>query len=106
MNGTYDHIPVDLVERRLWARRELRKLGSSFVQLSRQHGRSQPWITFAFSRPNYPAEKALADALSIPIERLFPERYDAEGNRLHYHHVGRERNKPQGVRNVKDSAAV
>jgi lambda repressor-like predicted transcriptional regulator len=46
------------------------------------------------AHPLLPQKMAIADALSVSVRELFPERYDEDGNQLH---AGRE-NSNSGAR--------
>lgn len=78
-----NRIPTNFTERTLWVQMQLRLKGLSFSAIGRQRGWSRAVVSEAMRRPSFPQEKAIADALDLSVRRLFPERYDARGNRLH-----------------------
>ncbi len=54
----------------------------------------------ALFQPSFPQELALANALDLTVQQLFPERYDSDGNRLHF-----VRNRSSDAVNPKGMAA-
>ncbi|SMH62877.1 helix-turn-helix domain-containing protein [Azospirillum agricola] len=48
-------------------------------------------------------ERAVAEKLHLPVQKLFPERYDAAGHRLR---PKRKRTTPRSPRNVKGQEAA
>lgn len=76
-------IPSNPYERASWVRHELRVRGKSFTSLARKLGVSRQAITQALYAPSAPAERALARALGVPVTKLFPERFAADGRRRH-----------------------
>ncbi|KKK65122.1 hypothetical protein LCGC14_2977320 [marine sediment metagenome] len=69
-------------QRALWVLYQLRLRGKNFATIGQELGLSNSNVRDALFRPNYRVEQKLANILDVPIETLFPERYDAEGNRL------------------------
>jgi len=62
-----------------WVLYQLKILGISVSKLAAAHGVSAQAMRNAFVRPYPRMEKALADALGLMPQELFPERYDADG---------------------------
>lgn len=76
-------VPRDPRERSIWVLAELRKAGSSFAAIARDIGVDRRGVSNAMYLPNMRVEQALADALGLTVEVLFPERFDEGGRRLH-----------------------
>ena len=77
-------IPSDSQERLGWVLYQLKARRSSFATIARKLGNDRSTVRRAMFQPSYPQEKAIADELGITVRQLFPERYDAEGNRRHW----------------------
>jgi Ner family transcriptional regulator len=94
---------TDARERNVWVQAQLRLAGTSFAAIARVHGWSRRAVSQAMTSASHPQEKAIAAALGVTQEQLFPERYDQEGNRLHQvrQHTGRG-----GADNVKTDRAA
>jgi lambda repressor-like predicted transcriptional regulator len=90
-------------ERHLWVKARLELLGTSFSAIARAHGWSPVSVHRALSVPLDRQEKAIAQALRVSQQALFPERYDEAGKRLHrvVKHTGDQR-----VCAVNESAAA
>ena len=76
-------IPTSPAERSLWVQMQLRLRGSSFAAIARKHGWAKTSVSMAMKTPSFPQEQAIAEELGLQIESLFPERFDADGRRLH-----------------------
>lgn len=76
-------IPADPARRRLWIIAELRLLGSSLTEVARDLRVTPQAVSNALRVPSGRIEKALAERLGMPVQHLFPERYRADGMRLH-----------------------
>lgn len=77
-------IPTDPRERAIWVQAQLKMRHTNFAAIGRTLGCTRRVVAMAMVLPSYRQEKAIADALGIPIERLFAERYDQRtGQRLH-----------------------
>lgn len=76
-------VPRDPRERSIWVQSELRKAGSSFAAIAREIGVDRRAPSQAMFLPNMRVEQALADAVGLTVEALFPERFDETGRRLH-----------------------
>lgn len=86
-------IPTDPFERREWVIYQLRLRGTTLTGLGRARGVSRQAVSQALFAPSYEIERAIAKALGIPVRRLFPERFDEHGHRLH---AIRGRPRPKG----------
>ena len=69
-------------QRAHWVLYQLRLKGKNFATIGQEFGISNSNVRDTLFKPNYRVEVKLAEILGVPIEELFPERYDAEGNRL------------------------
>jgi len=70
--------------RRAWVVFRLKLKGSSLSAVARKHGVSPQAVSNALDSPSAPIEAALAAELEVDVQQLFPERFDANGNRLIY----------------------
>jgi len=61
---------------------QLNLINSSFAAIGRLTGVSGQTVRGALFQPSLRQEMAIADTLGIAVETLFPERYDARGNRI------------------------
>ena len=81
----YDAVPTDPLKRRGWVVWQLKMRGGSLRQLARRVGLTQQSLSYGLVAPHGRAERAIADALDLTVQDLFPERYDpATGERLHH----------------------
>lgn len=97
-------VPTDIEERASWVQHQLRIRGTSLAAIARARGWSRRPIAMALRVPSFPQEQAIAEALGVAVETLFPERYDANGQRLH---AVRPKNRSRNatVRRVDSAAA-
>ncbi|MDQ2069345.1 helix-turn-helix domain-containing protein [Natronospira bacteriovora] len=72
-------MPQDSRQRREWIKYQLRLRGSSLAQVARDQGVSRDAATLALRKPYPRMERAIADALGLRPEQLWPERYDEAG---------------------------
>lgn len=77
------HIPTDPHQRRAWVLYQLKLRGMTFASIAEANGWSRTAVRQAMFLPSYPQEVAVAKALGLNPQQLFPERYDARGRRLH-----------------------
>lgn len=96
-------IPSSPAERSLWVQMQLRLRGSSFAAIARKYGWAKTSVSMAMKTPSFPQEQAIAEELGLRIESLFPERFDAEGRRLH---PIRKNSSRHGRGNVKGREVV
>ena len=75
-------IPKNPVERRAWVGYQLKIRGLSFQSLATKVGVQRSAITYALIGPSSHLEPVIAEALGLTAPELFPERFDAMGNRL------------------------
>ncbi len=69
-------------QRAHWVLYRLRLQGKNFKTVGDEIGISGSNVRDALFRSNWWVEVKLAETVGVPIEELFPERYDAKGNRL------------------------
>lgn len=74
---------ADTRQRAIWVMGELKYRGTSLNAISTRNGWSRSAVYRCLYQPSLPQEQAVADALGVGVPDLFPERYDADGNRLH-----------------------
>lgn len=77
------NIPNEALARAAWVQYQLKLRGLSLSRLARQHGWTPRVLSTALRVPSYPQEVALAEALELTVPQLFPDRYAADGTRLH-----------------------
>ena len=78
-------IPQDPAERRVWILYRLRVAGYTLGSLAREIGVSRRTPHTALVRPYPKMERAIATAVGLEPQQLWPERYTADGkpNRRH-----------------------
>ena len=74
--------PKNPAERRAWVVYQLTVRGQSLASVAASLGVCRQAVSGALMTPSERIEQALADALDLPIETLFPERFDAKGVRI------------------------
>ena len=72
----------------------VRKRGWTLKGLARDHGLPLNACQQACAQPRYHGEQVIAEALGIPAQRIWPSRFDAQGNRKHQHRTRRKSNAP------------
>lgn len=78
---TFD-IAINPVKRRAWVQYALRSRGLSISEIARRENVKRWAVSQALDRPMARLERAIASAVEIPVQLLFPERYDQKGRRL------------------------
>ena len=73
------YILSDPEKRREWIKQALRDRGSSMAQVARDHGVTRDAATLAMKKPYPRMERAIARALNLEPQQLWPERYDHQG---------------------------
>lgn len=73
------NIPREPVERRAWINFQLRRRGLSLAAIARQEGVCQQAVSAALLQPSFRIEKAIAAAIDLTPEELFPERFGPRG---------------------------
>lgn len=59
----------------------IKKRGTSMAELSRNAGLSETAVRVSLDRPFLRAEEVVIGFLKLPPKKIWPDRYDAEGNR-------------------------
>jgi len=73
----------DPIKRRAWVIYQLKLQGLNLTSLARETGVSQPALSAALLSPSSDLEEVIAAAVGVPVKELFPERFAANGRRLH-----------------------
>ena len=102
----------DPAKRRAWVVYQLNLRGESLASLARRYGLDRKTPGRALSVPYPRMERAIAEAVGVPVHILFPERYAPNGERLI--RMGRPKksiamskhNTRAGDRNVDGEAAA
>ncbi len=103
----------DPVKRRVWVIYRLMLMGMTLADVARSANVERTTLYHAFLRPYPRMELAIAQALGLKPEQLFPERYDRHGlpakrgTKVHgsYHHGGKD-NPKRVSRNLQAKAAA
>lgn len=74
--------PKNPADRRLWVGYHLKKRGSSLGRIAASLGVARQSVYSALMTPSERIEQAIADALEMPVQALFPERFDRSGVRI------------------------
>ena len=93
-------IPQKPAHRRAWVKFQLSLKGLSFAALAEQIDVSPQAIKDALLKPSARIEEEIASAIKVPVEKLFPERFDANGERLHKVRAAHRTQRPS-ARNAK-----
>ncbi len=71
------------VERRIFIKSQLELRGLSFAAIARREKVTRIAVGFAAAGGSSARlQEALAEALDIPVQTLFPERFDGQGRRI------------------------
>jgi lambda repressor-like predicted transcriptional regulator len=92
-------IPSNPFDRRAWVHFQLRLKNTSFAEVARSAGVTREAMYATMFMPSQRLEKIIADAIGVPVEVLFEERYIG-GRRVH-----RTRKKTASHDKVNDAAA-
>lgn len=76
------HLFRDPAKRRAWVVYQLRLQGRSLASVAREMGVNRSAPGHALRSPYPRMERAIAEAVGVPVHELFPERYDPSGERL------------------------
>jgi len=99
------NIPKNPAERRVWITGQLRLRGTSLRRLAVQEGVSPQAMSNALMLPSSHLEEVIAKALGLTAQQLFPERFDANGNRLGWTRDQQRTTRDQS-RNVEEGRAA
>lgn len=72
----------DPAKRRAWVIYQLSLRGQSLASLARRLGVTRTTPGYALSKPYPRMERAIAEAVEVPVHVLFPDRYAPNGERL------------------------
>lgn len=75
-------IPKEPTVRRVWVCGQLRLRGTSLRMLAQAEGVTHQAMSATLAAPNVHLEPVIAGALGLTPAQLFPERFDALGNRI------------------------
>ena len=100
-----DEIPRDPIIRRAWVSFQLKIRGKSLASIADELGVKRQAISGALDAPSHRGEAALAAALDVEPQDLFPERYDTTGRRIVRTHE-RKASTPPASRNVEKRGAA
>lgn len=81
-NGTIIPPPSDPYERAAWVKFQLELRGLSLTAVANAEGVTRRAVSNALHLPSRFLEEAIALAIGLTPETLFPERYGANGQRL------------------------
>ncbi|MGB0972126.1 MAG: helix-turn-helix domain-containing protein [Mycobacterium sp.] len=84
-------VPKDPKVRSDWIKYQLARRGLNLTDLAKRLNISRQAVSNTLRSPNLRAQEAIAKAINIAPEYLWPERYDADGNPCH-------RTAPSGAR--------
>lgn len=97
-------VPKNPAERRVWIPSQLRLLGTSLRRLAAEEGVSPQAMSNALNLSSSHLETVIAAALGLTAQQMFPERFDAAGNRLGWTRTPQR--STRGVRrNVEETTA-
>lgn len=99
------NIPKNPAERRAWVCFQLRLRGKSLSKIARAEGVSQQAVSNALMTPSSRLEQAIAEALELTAQDLFPERFDPMGFRLSHTRPVQRTTRPAS-RNVEEEKAA
>lgn len=75
-------VPANPTTRYHWVRYRLVDAGSNFADLAAENGVSVQAVCNALRQPSARLEDAIAAKIGLTAREIFPERFDADGNRL------------------------
>jgi lambda repressor-like predicted transcriptional regulator len=82
MNTAIECIPENPAVRRVWIIAQLRLKGTSLRRLALKEGVTPQAMSLALISASSHLQAVIADAVGLPVHKLFREFYDASGNRL------------------------
>jgi len=99
------NIPQNSVHRRRWVIYQLSLKGLSLRQLAIREGVTTQAMSGALMTSSSHLREVIATALGLTAQTLFPEDFDAAGNRLGWTREQQRSTRPHG-RNVEDGRAA
>ncbi len=76
-------VPETPAKRRAYIKFELGMRGLTIGKLADQLGVTSQAISNAFNSPSFRIEQGIAEAIGKPVQVIFADRYDDNGNRLY-----------------------
>ena len=98
-------VPKNPTERRAWVCYQLRLRGESLSAIARRIGVSTQAVSNALMTPSRDIEQAIAEAIGLTPEQLFPEWFDATGKRLVRTRPTQRSTRPDGRNDQQEQAA-
>lgn len=98
-------VPRNPAERRAWVCYQLRLRGDSLSAIARRIGVSHQAVSNAMMTPSKDIEQAIAEAIGLTPEQLFPEWFDAAGKRLVRTRPTQRSTRPDGRNDQQEQAA-
>ena len=99
------NIPQNSVHRRRWVIYQLSLKGLSLRQLAIREGVTTQAMSGALMTSSSHLREVIATALGLTVQTLFPEDFDALGNRLGWTRDQQRNTRPHG-RNVEEGKAA
>ena len=73
---------------RQWDKHEIKaalgRMGKTLASIERENNLNKNDLSVSFNRPFEKADRVLSKALGVPLYEIWPDRYDADGNRIRY----------------------
>jgi Ner family transcriptional regulator len=82
---------------------EIHRRGTTMTQLALDHGLASSTCRSALCRATPSGDRVISTFLRIPLHKLWPDRYDASGNRVR---VKRKSNSIRGRRKLQAATPV
>ena len=98
-------VPKEPAIRRAWVHYQLRVRQTSLRRIADAEGVCVSALANALMMPSSHLEDAIAKAIGLRVQELFPERFDSSGQRIHRTRQ-QSRSRPAPTRNVKDGRAA
>jgi len=109
LDATTKQLFLDPAKRRAWVIYQLNLRGKSLASLAREYQLERTAPGQALRSPYPRMERAIAEAVDVPVHELFPDRYSPNGERLirmgrpkKSIHMQPKNNTPSKGRNGKD----
>lgn len=77
-----NEVPTNPRARRAWVIFKLHSAGSSFREIAEREGVSIQAVSDCMTQASARLEEAVARAIGLSVQQLFPERFNATGKRL------------------------
>jgi lambda repressor-like predicted transcriptional regulator len=96
----------DTNERRIWVKAQLALNGTSFAKLARANGCTPKAVSSVLETPSLRMEQIIANAIRVPHQELFSDRYFADGTRKYRVRATQENTEAELDGNVKSDEAA